>query len=74
MIKFISGLQEKNLKKLISGVIDIIHMCIIKNNYETLIESYFMMGYIYSQFGQEVYALNIYVNLNQIMSCKMDYE
>ncbi len=47
-------------------------MSIIKNNYELLIESYFMMGYIYSQFGQEVYSLNIYVNLKQLMSCKGD--
>ena len=33
-----------------------------------------MMGYIYSQFGQEVYALNIYVSLNVIMSFRLDYK
>lgn len=66
MKKFLNGLKEKNPKKLVSGVMDVVHLSIVKNQVVNLLEAYFTLGEVYLHFGNVEYALTILANLNTL--------
>ena len=72
MSKFLNGLKEKNLLKLESGVMDIIHLCIQKEKVELLLEAYFILAIIYKQFRKMTEAMNLLVNLNNVANYRLD--
>jgi hypothetical protein len=47
MKKFLNGIIEKNPKKLISSIMDVIHLSIVKNKILNLMESFFTLGEVY---------------------------
>lgn len=73
MSKFLNGLKEKNLLKLVSGVLDIIHLCIKKEKIELLLESYYILGLIYKQFRKETEAMNLLVKLDAVANYRLDF-
>jgi len=72
MSKFINGIKEKNIKKLRSSILDVIHLSVLMDQLEHVVRSCLILGKVYFQFGELDRSFYLFSNLVTILAILLE--